>query len=283
MDTQRIFVEKVEELEVLSERPKVFWYVSAENDYKGPMFLTQHHIQQLKKHYGLELVKPELFVYNCIGYGGVELKNKLSQGSGVLLYRDESVEVKGSNYKIIEMRELIRPKPKDDFLIEIEHSSSRYFNPDHIYTPMFDLIDRGLGVFYFEMEINGKDYSEKQKVLYFEYEDIDLFHKVILHRFFDVVYLCATREGIGCYGGRGKSIVDYIYNDGNPNFYIEKGFKPEFTILSQNKIDYFENGVMDSNRITYRKDRTIHNSFDRWKDATIYKLSYLNDTKSMYQ
>src|SRR5690625_150814 len=283
MNTQRIFGERVQELEVLSERPKVFWYVSAGKDFRGPVFLTQHHIQHLRKHHGRELVKPELFVYTCLGYGGEKLKEKLSQGDGISLYSDAFIEVNGSNFKIIKMGDSFRPKPKEDFEMEIEHSTDREFNPDHIDIPVFEIIDRGLDVFYFELEIKGKDYTERQKVVYFEYENIDFFRKVILHEFFDVVYLCATREGIGYGGGCRKSIIDYIYIDRGPNFYIDKGFKTEFTILSNNGIKDFENGVKNSNRITYKKDytdyifekdHTIHSPFDWWKDATIYKLAY---------
>src|SRR5690625_7944346 len=124
MNTQRIFGERVQELEVLSERPKVFWYVSAGKDFRGPVFLTQHHIQHLRKHHGRELVKPELFVYTCLGYGGEKLKEKLSQGDGISLYSDAFIEVIGSNFKIINMGESYRHMQKEEITIDIEYTMS---------------------------------------------------------------------------------------------------------------------------------------------------------------
>lgn len=53
MKSGRIFKQRVEELERLSDNPTIFWYVSAGDDFRGPNFLTDFHIDFVKKHQGI--------------------------------------------------------------------------------------------------------------------------------------------------------------------------------------------------------------------------------------
>ncbi|WP_019037724.1 hypothetical protein [Psychroflexus tropicus] len=211
MNSQKLFVKNVPELECLSETPKVFWYASAGRDFRGPVFFTNHHIHRMSSP-GFK--KPELFIFTSIGPEIHELKNDIRNYARVV-YNDNITKVKVRKYKELDIL------PHFRFKIDYNHVSDI----------MVERYPPGRKGIYFELEIIGNDYNEIQKVLYFEKENIDTFKKLVLqHRLFDVQYLCATREGCG-FGGCCKSIVDYIYKDHAPYFFSHKGFKPEFNIL----------------------------------------------------
>ncbi len=273
MNSLDLFTETIPELEILYEKPKIFWYVSAGEDFRGPVLLTQHHIEYLKIHHKKEFIQPELFIYNCLGVDVQNLKEKLS-GGRVVLFEDNSTKIVGTNFKLAILNKNIVSK----FIID-----PTYINRDFLrYKKTFEQ------AFYFELEISGggadkMQYMEKQRILYFEWENINFFENIILGNYFDTVYLCATREGCG-YGGCKKSIIEYIYSDSGPLFSSDRGFKPIYNVISKNITeDLFKESINCSELISAKEywDDYI------WEpgrinapgvldgDSIVYKLDYM--------
>lgn len=230
MESQKLFVKRVAKLEELPEKPKVFWYVSAGDDFRGPVFLTQYHIDHEARHHGRDLEKPDLFVYNCLGQEVEDLKSKLSRGRTVELFNDGGTRIVANNYQVLDLNEDVNFQVNPDY-IEVGH--------------VLDSTKQKTA-FYFELDIINRNYTETQKILYFEAENIDFFKKIILSDFFETRYLCATREGMA-YGNCKKSIIDYIYRDAQPSFYTVNGFRPKYNILFDDFTnDVFQNAIVDS-------------------------------------
>jgi hypothetical protein len=53
---------------------KSFWYLSAGDDFRGPVFFSQHHLEQGGRHHGKIFSKPDVFMYNCLGNEIKELR-----------------------------------------------------------------------------------------------------------------------------------------------------------------------------------------------------------------
>lgn len=259
MESQKLFVNRVAELDELPVKPKVFWYVSAGDDFRGPVFLTQYHIDHEARHHGRDLEKPDLFVYNCLGPEVQDLRIKLSSGRRVELFNDGGTSIVAKNYKIVDLNEDI------DF----------YVNPDYIEVGHIRDTTNQKKAFYFELEIISRNYTETQKILYFEAENIDFYNKIILSDFFETYYLCATREGMG-FGNCKKSIIDHIYRDAQPSFYSERGFKPKYGILFYDFTNsLFQEEIVDSLLLSATEDH-VHYICDKAgnSDAFVYKLDY---------
>jgi hypothetical protein len=270
MDAGKIFVEDCTKLAELPSKPKIFWYVSAGHDFRGPVFLTQNHIDFEEKHYGKKLQKPDLFVYNCMGQEVQELKDKLSEGGRVELFNDLGTKIVGDNFEILKLNNSINFQV-DPLFIDVENVQKYSSHRE---------------AFYFELEIINRNYREKQKVLYFEAENIDFFDKIILADFFETLYLCATKEGCG-FGNCKKSIIDFIYNDSTSLFYSDFGFKPTYNILYTDfthKI--FQKSIAESKILTAKEDYVnyiqenqeyldlVDQPFPN-RDSIVYSLDYL--------
>lgn len=271
MDTQKLFVEKSAKLEELSIKPKIFWYVSAGADFRGPVFLTQYHIDHEKKHHGRELQKPDLFVYNCLGPEVQKLKNQLSMHRSVVLFDDRGTRIEGKNYEILKLNNNINFQVNPAYIIE-----------DHI-----ENTTTHKEAFYFELEISFNNiYTETQKILYFESENIDFFDKMILSDYFETLYLCATREGLG-FGNCRKSIIEYIYGDSHPSFYSDRYFKPKYNILFTDfTLGKFKEAIVDSEILTATENYVNYiqenqddffstNKYYDKPDSIVYKIDYL--------
>ncbi len=259
MNTLQLFTEKVPELESLPSKPKVYWYPSAGKDFRGCVAFTDYRIQHEKKHHGRKYSKPNLYVYNCLGAEVLELKEKLSQGD-VELWNDHSTRITGKNYRSLKLRNDINFEVNPDF-IDTENLSLNDYQTDR--------------AFYFELEVSGENYREIQRILYFEAENIDFLNKVILKNIFDIQYLCSTREGLS-WGCCKKSILEYIYSDNHPHFFLEYGFAPEFQIISNNYTkDIFEDATQNSELSAvphYGKFISESDSFTN--GSVIYKIAY---------
>jgi len=135
-------------------------------------------------------------------------------------------------------------------------------------------------VYLFNVTITTKkENSERHKVLYFEHENIDFLKNIILADFFEVTYLCATREGLG-YGGCKKSIIQQIYKDAAPNFYIDRGFKPNTLILFNDFTkEVFIDAATKDAAFTYQENYGYYpcENIKRWRDATVFRLTYENN------
>lgn len=259
MESQKLFVKRVAKLEELPAKPKVFWYVSAGDDFRGPVFLTQYHIDHEARHHGRDLEKPDLFVYNCLGQEVEDLKSKLSSRSRVELFNDGGTRIVAKNYQVLDLNEDVNFQVNPDY-IEVGH--------------VLDTTKQKTA-FYFELDIINRNYIETQKILYFEAENIDFFKKIILSDFFETRYLCATREGMA-YGNCKKSIIDYIYRDAQPSFYTENGFRPKYNILFYDFTNsLFQEEVAQPCLISAKVDYVnyICDSSGN-SDASFYKLDY---------
>jgi len=251
MDTQKLFTERITELENLSNCPSIFWYVSAGKDFRGPNFLTEHNINRLSKHHGKNFIKPELFVYNCLGNYVEDLKNELSNGDGVVLFSDDITTIKGSNFRVLSTVGSINLEP------DLKNNRISCTPPI-----------KGEEAFYFELTITGSDYSETQKILYFEAENIDFFHKIILKNIFNVIYLCATQTG------SVKTIIEHIYYDEYPDFFISQGFRPVFNIISLRDQDKFDEKTEKSNLINVQKNYD-HNFYRFYNNVFLNRIKYM--------
>lgn len=257
MQTRELFDRQIEPLESLPYKPNVFWYPSAGKDFRGNVFLTDIHINHEKRYHGREYEKPDLFIFNCLGIGEIEeIKNNIQNGNP--LFEDDRTKITGKNLQ--------------EFGINKENLGLT-INPDFVEITNEKIPEEGKEAFYFELEITGKEdgYRETQKVLYLEHENIDVFEKIILKGYFHVLYLCAICEGCA-WGNCKKSIIEHIYKDAFPNFYISQGFKPKYAIVK----DIFQNATSDSNYIEVNKyDDYIWETKDRTDpDSTIYKMNY---------
>jgi hypothetical protein len=261
MDSLRLFSERLPALESLPEIPSILWYPSAGVDFRSPVFLTKHHIDFEKKHHGRNFKNPDLFILNCMGPEVVELRAKLELGGELVLLNDHSTKILARNYQSLKIRE--------DINFQI--------NPDFIDTEALNLYDYHTNfAFYFELEVSGENYSETQKILYFECENIDFFNQIILSNIFETTYLCATREGIA-WGRCRKSVIDYIYLENQPSFLINRGFKPEFNILFTDFTRViFEEAANNSDLLSIKTNygRYISKSDGFSNDSVIYKIAY---------
>lgn len=257
MDTTKLFQEPIPELSGLPAHPKAFWYVSAGRDFHGPVFLTDDRIQQVQRHEGRLFEKPDLFVFSCVGQEVNELRELLARQNGGVLFKDDRTTIVGENHQ----RLTVLPP----------FNADQELNPEHI---NHDHADGFLGdAFYFEARITGHGYQnapyeETQKLLYFNYENIDFFRKIILHNLFDVRYLRATHEG-AAWGGNRRSIITHIHDQ--EDLYIGNGFMPGYIILSEGvSSGQTLQDAFDSKRII-DLDRYTGYSLDR---SVIHKVGY---------
>jgi len=258
MDTLQLFTHRIPELEKLPLKPEIFFYPSAGIDFRGCVAFTDHRIRHEQKHHGRKFTKPDLYVYNCLGSEVLELKEKLSQGD-VELWNDRSTRIIARNYHTLELR--------PDINFEI--------NPDYIDAENLNLNDfESDRVFYFELLILGENYSEIQRVLYFEAENVDFFNQIILTNIFQTKYLCTTREGLA-WGNCKKSIIDYIYLENEPHFFTNHGFMPSFNILFNDYTkEMFVDAVRDSFSVVPYYGNYISESEQFPNDSIIYKIKY---------
>lgn len=213
------------------DKPNVFWYVSAGIDFRGCVYLSDYIINK-KKSYGVcdrkdmsldnpvlncsnrEYEKPDFFVFNCIGYEIDYIKNHYKEkDSPIEVFSDKKIEI-----NVVEFYPLKSNEEKLSF---------------------------GAKACLLKIEMNCliEEHKEYAYVLYFEEENINFFNKVILKNYFNVLYLCATREGCGC-GGCRKSIIDYIYKDNSPSYFYEKNFRPKYIVAFHN----FTNTILKNER-----------------------------------
>ena len=248
------------------DNAKTFYYVSAGNDFRANVFLTDFNINRLNEN----LIKPELYVYSCIGPETDKLLEKLLKGE-CIVYDDTKTSIEVTHFEIL------------SFVDEIK--SNLVINEDFVRYKPKNPID----AFYFEIVVKGSQlnkktqsidsYSETQKILYIQHENIDAFQKVILQSNLEIVYLSALREGCG-FGGCKKSIIDFIYKDNSPGLFTDKSFKPKYTLLFTDFTqDVFETKVSQSEFAKfYDKDfiQFIPESTDRRneRDSCFYKMQY---------
>jgi len=263
MNFNHLFTKRIQDLESLPEKPNIFWYPSAGKDFRGNVFLTDRYIEHNKKHHGKRYLKPDLFVFNCLGIGEVEeIKNNIKLNKP--LFEDDITKIIGKNLQ--------------EFGIK-SNMLNLTINPNYVENEMVIKPQKGKEAFYFEIRILDKEdnHIESQRVLYLIHENIDVFQKIILKGYLNVLYLCATREGCGM-GGCKKSIVEYIYKDAFPYFYSKYNFKPAFSIIFNDFTkDIFEQASNNSDIIeTTHYDYYIDENINGIEpDSTVYKIKYL--------
>jgi hypothetical protein len=269
MKTNELFKSSIPELENLPNKPKTFWYPSAGIDFRSIVFLSKYHVDKLQKFHNKDFTKPDLFLFTSLGPEVRDLRMWLKSNKEYILYNDNRTVLIGKNYK-----ELALNRKEEKFVYDSEN-----INLDRIRLPKL-----GHEAFYFEIEIIGKNqyhYNETHKVIYIEHENIDVFDKIILKNYFDIEYLCATREGLHN-GACRKSVVQHIYDSGEGTFYAKHGFKPKFNILFNDMTSrLFERKTSRSEIINttknyhyYLPEAKPYDTF--WTDSYIYKNEYSN-------
>lgn len=201
-------------LDKLQANTSALWYCSAGTDFRSPVFFSQGYLDILYQHRRVSLGKPKLFVFNCLGREVTELKQKLKGNRFVDLFDDKKTKITGNNYCEFSLK-----SDKVDFQI----------NPANFHMSFMPELDPDVHAFYFDITIQSTEFAETHPVLYFEMENHNFFHQVVLGQYFNVKYFCTTGEGVA-FGGNKKSMVKEIYELNNPLYYAEKGFKPELII-----------------------------------------------------
>lgn len=187
-------------------RPKTFWYVSAGRDFRPLVFLSDAYRQHRLA--GLSIKRPELFVYTCLGADGLHgLK------AGMTVYKDNRTEI-----TILSLQPLQIDRGKVTYLI----------NPDFVHFADDPLLKHDHDAALMELEVKSLTLgtTDRFSLLYLAMENINCFEKVMANGWFDVQFLCTTREGLG-FGGCGKSILSHVYEEGRN---LTHRFHPRFVI-----------------------------------------------------
>ena len=224
MNFRNLFKNEHDVLKNLPERPKVFWYLSAEKDFRGPVFLTDHNILREKTHYNHNFEKPDLFVYNSIGKSIETIKEKFKADEPIL-FEDEKTKIIGRNLQELPLA--------DDYEIFINPSRIRYADKS-----CYENIDRA---YYFEVEIIGETYKEVQRIIYFIHENIDFYEKVMRKNYFQTIYLCATRQG------SNACILEHLKRARVFDQYQKQNFKPKYIIAFTGRLNRVLSPVLSEN------------------------------------
>jgi hypothetical protein len=186
-------------------RPKTFWYVSAGGDFRPLVFLSdayrQHRLAGLPP-------RPDLFVYSCLGADGLH-----SLKTGMTVFKDKRTEI-----TILSLQPLRIDRQKTAYRIDSAF----------VHGAEDPLLDHDYDSAILEVKIKSLSLgtSDNFPLLYLAMENLNCFDEVISKGWFDVTYLCTTREGLG-FGGCGKSAIRHIYTEGRIK---GTGFNPRFLI-----------------------------------------------------
>ncbi|NOU60585.1 hypothetical protein [Marinifilum caeruleilacunae] len=205
--------------ENLAEHPKTFWYVSAGTDFRGPVYLTDFHINHQLKYHREKLEKPELYLFNCLGSEVKQLERKLKRKNKTefILFEDEFTRIKAIDYIPVKIdRERLNYSISDEFIVS-----------DHVQDPL-TYQENDAFLLNIEIESLSENFKETTKIIYLQMENINCLQNVILNeKAVDVQYLCATREGNG-FGNCKRSIIKEIYE--HEDHYQSQGFDPDYVI-----------------------------------------------------
>lgn len=266
MNTNNLFQHSVPALENLPAVPKILWYVSAGADFRALSFLSNYNRDHQLKHHGREFSRPDLYVFNGLGPDTDELYATLRNNAMHILFEDDKTRILAYGFQELTLKDEIEQQLNisEEYILDAKKYAQRPKTK----------------VYLFNVTITTKkESSERHKVLYFEHENIDFFKNIILADFFEVTYLCATREGLG-YGGCKKSIIQQIYKDAAPNFYIDRGFNPNTLILFNDFTkEVFIDAATKDAAFTYQEDYGYYpcENIKRWRDATVFRLTYENN------
>lgn len=199
----------------IPEKPCVFWYPSSGiDDYRANLFLTDYVIENQKLNHNRILLKPDLFLYNCLYFDEIMTNFKLSVQKNNILYKDSNTIITATKFVQLAL------------------------NPNTIvFSVDFNNIDdnasippKGKEAFYFEIEVtinlNSAPIKEVQKILFFETENIDFFNKVISQDYFQVEYFSASYQGLNC----KKDILNHIYKE-NISIVSNRKFMPKYIVV----------------------------------------------------
>lgn len=195
--------------------PKTFWYVSAGCDFRPLVFLSDAYRQhRLAQH---SIPRPDLFVFSCLGDDGLHILK-----AGMTVYKDRRTEI-----TILSLQPL-----------RIDRGRVAYrINPDFVRGVHDPLLVHDYDAALMEVEVKSLNLgtSDCFPVLYVAMENLNCFDDVMSKGFFDVDYLCATREGLG-FGGCEKSILSHVYAEGRNQ---TKSFHPRYVITWADFTDEF--------------------------------------------
>lgn len=214
------------------------FYVSACTDFRTLVYFTQDHLEHLKSINGVDLIKPDYFIFTGLDEKVRALRENLKNKEKHCVFNDNITKITFENYTELTF---------------IDFLKNSQINPNYINTNIVPLCPVNESIaFACDAIIEGtnskkEQYYEVQKVIYFEYENIAIFEKIILENKINVIYFCALREGLA-WGNCGKSIVEWLYNDNINNKEIHNFFKPKFLILDTS---YHGDQLFEASNIKY--------------------------------
>ena len=171
---------------------------------------------------GLSIQRPDLFVYSCLGADGLH-----SLKAGMTLYKDKRTEI-----TILLLQPLRIDRRKTAYRID---SAFVHFAED----PLKDH-DNDAALMEVEVKSLTLNTSDRFPVLYMAMENLNCFEEVMSKGWFDVQFLCTTREGLG-FGNCGTSLIQHLYTEGRN---LTHRFHPRFVITWGDYTDsLFRNGA----------------------------------------
>ena len=211
-------------------RPKTFWYVSAGRDFRPLVFLSDAYRQHRLA--GLSIPRPDLLVYSCLGADGLHCLK-----AGMTVYKDKRTEI-----TILSLQPMRIDRQKTAYRID----------PAFVHFAKDPLLTHDHDAALMEVEVKSLTLrtSDRFPLLYMAMENINGFDEVMAKGWFDVTFLCATREGLG-FGGCGKSILSHVYSEGRN---LTHRFHPRFVITWS---DYTDQLFRNSSKRYYSEMRRL--------------------------
>jgi len=195
-------------------RPTTLWYASAGNDWRPLVFTSRAWQRELAVRSGssaLDLPVPDLFVHTCLGPTGTFF------GPGDKLYEDGRSRIECVRATPVRLDRGLVPWVHDRGWAHFGDDPRLWGRPDGHLLEVAVRSHTGLG-------------EVRCHVLYLEHENNHAWDVLFEEgRYFDLTYVCATREGLGM-GGCGKSVLQHIYEEGRIDRARWFGVDPRFVI-----------------------------------------------------
>src|SRR5690625_2556829 len=170
MNTSNLFQHSIPALENLPAVPKIFWYVSAGDDFRPISFLSSFNRNHQLEHHGRAFSKPDLFVFNGLGRESDELYTNLRTRFRHVLFEDDNTRIVASGFQELALKDEIEQQLQisSDYFLLAEEYAQRSSTRVYLFNVRITSVGRG---------------TETHKVLYFEHENIDFFKNIILADF----------------------------------------------------------------------------------------------------
>lgn len=184
----------------LPSRPRVVWSVSAGHDFRPLVFFSDPLRTRAEAEGGLPpggLPRPDLFLYTCLDNHGGGLHDLCE---GQVVYEDRSTRIRLTSRRSLNLLRERVPWRLD--------SQRAHFVEDPLLRH-----DHDAALFEVELICLRTGYQEQVPLLYLAMENLHAWDVLLSRADLELTALVATREGLGM-GGCGRSILEYLYQDG---------------------------------------------------------------------